>query len=243
VEETRPERFGSDEVGLTVITSPIAADGTLGTLIQTDSTFGNVDTGNTRTMNDLHFAGSIGGAIGISIVGFEIDGQQAYKDRIRNFQDAYADIASSLYGTAAGAVGLGAGGLAAQLLSGATIGGLTIASGPALLIGAGVAAATTALIVGGVALWSPPDLIMEDSDGFDFGTVARLTSENFQNPVRDERRSAEGIKVIVEPCEEGAGNNCEGSAKNGNEYRERRLYDQPEEDSRYELILRYRRTN
>jgi len=243
VEETRPERFGSDEVGLTVITLPVAADGTLGALTQTDTTFGNVDTGDTRTMDDLHFSGVIGGAVGVSIVGFEIDGQQAYKERVRGFQEAYALVADTLYGEAAGAIGLGAGGLAAQLLSGATIGGVTIAGGPALLIGAGVAAATTAVIIGGIALWSPPDLIMEDADGFDFGTMARLTSVNFQNPVREERRSADGIKVIVEPCEEGAGNNCEGSAKTGNEYRERRLYDQSEEDSRYELILRYRRTN
>ncbi len=243
VEETSPERFGSDEVGLTVITTPISVDGTFGDLRQTDTTFGNVDTGDTRSMDDLHFSGAIGGAIGLSIVGFEIDGQQAYKDRIRGFQDAYAAVLSTLYGQAAGAIGGGAGSLTGALLTGATIGSVTIGAGAAALIGAGVAAATTAVIVGGVALWLPPDLIMEDADGFDFGTMSRLTSANFQNPVRHERRSADGIKVIVEPCEDGAGNNCEGSAKNGNEYRERRLYDQSEEDSRYELILRYRRTN
>jgi hypothetical protein len=79
-----------------------------------------------------------------------------------------------------------------------------------------------------VALWAPADLIIEDTIGPTIQDLVQLTSVNFPLPVPSEYVSPQGIKVKVIPLE-----------KIPHQYRERREYISDDEESDYEVVLRY----
>ncbi len=82
-----------------------------------------------------------------------------------------------------------------------------------------------------VALWAPADPIIEDSIGPTIQDLVQLTSVNFPLPAPSEYVGPQGIKVKVTPLE-----------KITHQYRERRDYVSDDEESRYEIVLRYNRT-
>ena len=81
-----------------------------------------------------------------------------------------------------------------------------------------------------VALWAPADPIIEDSIGPSIQDLVQLTSVNFPLPLPSEYVTSQGIKVVVTPLE-----------KIPQQYRERRRYINDDEDSQYEIVLRYNR--
>jgi hypothetical protein len=81
-----------------------------------------------------------------------------------------------------------------------------------------------------VALWAPADPIIEDVIGPTALDLVQLTSVNFPMPVPSEHITPQGIKVKVTPPE-----------KIPQQYREMREYISDDEDSRYQIVLRYNR--
>jgi len=222
-DETSPAFFGSDEVGIKILGVALLPDLTAGDP-QTPNggnpiRFGDVDSGDERDMVHLLFAHQqaiIGAAL--SILGFEVDGEDAFKEQIDSFTDAYVDIVKDQLKLAA--AGLAAVGGISALTSLGTTG----------LIVAAIAAAVVLAIDVFVALWAPADLIMEDSLGPTISDLVELTSVNFPLPAPSEFVSPQGIKVKVTPLE-----------KIPQQYREKREYISDDEESHYEIILRYNR--
>jgi hypothetical protein len=90
VDETSPAFFGSDEVGLKILAVPLFPDLTSGEVQAPNGgdpiRFGDVDSGETHGLDHLLFSHQqpIAGA-GLSISGFEVDGEDAFKNQIDLF--------------------------------------------------------------------------------------------------------------------------------------------------------------
>jgi hypothetical protein len=80
-----------------------------------------------------------------------------------------------------------------------------------------------------VALWAPADPIIEDIIGPTVNDLVQLTSTNFPMPLPSEHITPHGIKVKVTPLDKVPG-----------QYRETREYTSDDEESRYEIVLRYK---
>jgi hypothetical protein len=95
--ETSPTSFGSDEVRVRVRAYPVFAtqtDLTLGAEQAFDSPeFGDVDSGDVRAMAAVLFNQQepMDGLV-MTIMGFEIDSEKAYRDQINSFTDASSTI-------------------------------------------------------------------------------------------------------------------------------------------------------
>ncbi len=226
-EETAPARFGSDEVRVRVRAYPVIANLdtlTLGEEQAFDSPeFGDMDSGDVRQMAAVLFdqTGPMDGVV-MTITGFEIDSEKAYREQIDSFTEAflhYLKIVLKAIATAfmAGALAIGVKDLLKLGLS-----------HPIILA---IAAAVVLVVVLVVAAWAPADLIIEDSLGFTLADLDELTSANFPLAGLTQYVTQQGIKVKVVPLE-----------KAPTQYRERREYRSETEDSRYEIVLRYNRT-
>ncbi len=92
-EETSPASFGSDEVSIRILAIPLLADLTSGTVQEANFRFGDVDSGEQRDMTRVLFSHQehIAG-VALSIVGFEIDSEDAFKRQIDSFSAAFIDI-------------------------------------------------------------------------------------------------------------------------------------------------------
>ncbi len=93
-----------------------------------------------------------------------------------------------------------------------------------------IAAAITLAIDVFVALWAPADLIIEDALGLTTVDLGTLTNANFPEPIVEEHITAGDINVQVTPLD-----------KRPQQFRERRAYVSDDEESRYEITLRYNR--
>lgn len=110
-EETSPAFFGSDEVRVRVRAYPVTIALTeliLGEELSFDSEeFTDVDSGDVRDMTALLFAHQAPiDAMFMSILGFEIDSENAYREQINSFTDAflhYLKIALAAIGAGLGA--------------------------------------------------------------------------------------------------------------------------------------------
>jgi hypothetical protein len=224
--ETSPAFFGSDEVRVRVRAYPITASLTdliLGDEQAFDSPeFGDMDSGDVRDMTAVLFGHQQPiDAMVMSIMGFEIDSEKAYREQINSFTDAFLHYLK----IALAAIGAGVGGAALAI-------GLKdlLALGLAHPIVLVIAAAVVAAVVLFLAAWAPADPIIADQIGLTSVELAALTSAEFPMPAPSEYPTESGIKVKVTPLE-----------KTPTQYRERREYISDEEDSRYEIVLRYNR--
>ncbi len=217
VEETSPGFWGSDEVGINVIAIPI--DNKMKPLdsIISKFKFSDVDTGNGRTMNKILFQGKEISGVSLGIIGFEIDSEGAYEQQIAEFGEAfelYLTDSLHVFSQLLGAA-VGTGTVLALGLSSAWIG--AIAAGIVLAIGIFY------------AIWAPADLIIEDSIGLSELKLGSLTSPNFPPPPNVAYTTAGGIKVEAT------------SQSKSFAYVEVRKYRSDDEDSRYNITLRYNR--
>lgn len=224
VDETSPAFFGSDEVGLKILAVPLFADLTGGDAQAPNGgapiRFGDVDSGETRALDHLLFSHQqpIAGAA-LSIMGFEVDGEDAFKNQIDSFTDAFVQILKDQLGF-----------LKDHLKEVGTIIEKLAEKGWAGLIAGAIAVAVVLAIDVFVALWAPADLIIEDAIGPTALDLLQLTSVNFPLPPPSEHLTAQGIKVTVTPLE-----------KIPQQYREKRRYVSDDEGSSYEVVLRYNR--
>ncbi len=222
--ETSPARFGSDEVGIKILAVPLFPDLTAGEVQIPNGgspiRFGDVDSGETRAMEHLLFAHQqpiLGGAL--SILGFEVDGEDAFEQQIDSFTDAFIEILKIELEF-----------IKDHLKEAAAIAEKLAGLGLAGAIAGAIAVAVVLAISVFVALWAPADLIIEDTIGPTVGDLVTLTSVNFPLPAPSEHITGGGIRVKVTPLE-----------KITQQYRERREYISDDEDSRYEIVLRYNR--
>lgn len=222
--ETGSTSIGSDEVGLKIMSTALFPDLTVGDSQSPNGgkpiRFGDVDSGETRSLDHLLFTHQqpiLGAAL--SILGFEVDGEDAFKNQIDSFTDAFIDILKDQIAF-----------LKDHLKEvGAVITKLA-SFGLAGAIAGAIAVVVTLVIDLFVALWAPADLIIEDAIGPTIADLVALTSVNFPLPAKSEHKTSQGIRVIVTPLE-----------KLPQQYRERREYICDDEDSRYEIVLRYNR--
>jgi hypothetical protein len=218
-EETSPASFGSDEVSIRILAIPLLADLTTGAVQEVSFRFGDVDSGEQRDMTRVLFSHqqNIAG-VALSIVGFEIDSEDAFKRQIDSFSAAFIDILKKEWDFIKAAIA-SAGGFEA-------IKGLGVKG----FIALGIAAAITLAIDVFVALWAPADLIIEDTIGLTTVDLATLTGANFPAPSVDQHVTVGNIKVKATSVE-----------KRPQQYKERREYISDDEESRYEITLRYNR--
>lgn len=222
--ETSPASFGSDEVGIRILALPLFPDLSSGEAQLPNGgapiRFGDVDTGETRAMDHLLFSHQqpiLGAAL--SIRGFEIDGEEAFERQIESTLDAFIDILKDQLAFVLDHL-KEAGGIASKLAGFGLKG----------LIAAAIAAAVVVAIDVFVALWAPADPIIEDIIGPTAEDLAELTNVDVPLPAASEHITPQGIRVRVTPLDKIPG-----------QYRERREYISDDEDSRYEIVLRYNR--
>ena len=224
INETGSTSIGSDEVGIKILAVPLFPDLTSGEAQAPNGgdpiRFGDVDSGETRGMDHLLFSHQqpIAGAA-LSILGYEVDGEDAFEDQIDSFTEAFIDILKDQIAFLKDhlkEVGAIVEKLAEQGLAGAIAGAIAIAVVLAIDVF--------------VALWAPADLIIEDAIGPTTLDLVQLTSVNFPLPLPSEHITPQGIQVKVTPLD-----------KIPQQYRERREYISDDEDSRYEIVLRYNR--
>src|SRR5690606_10577387 len=89
-DETGSTNWGSDEVGLKFISIPVYADLSLGSAITRRYRYDDFDTGEIRNIPDVLFSHNkaISGLI-MSVIGHEVDGENAYANEINNWTDAF----------------------------------------------------------------------------------------------------------------------------------------------------------
>jgi len=223
-EETSPASFGSDEVGIKILAVALFPDLTTSeTQVPNGGSpirFGDVDSGETRAMNHLLFAHQqpiLGGAL--SILGFEVDGEEAFEKQIDSFTEAFIEILKDELNF-----------LKDHIKEATAIAEKLAEFGLAGAVAGAIAIAVVLAISVFVALWAPADLIIEDTIGPTVADLVALTSVNFPLPAPSEHITGGGIKVKVTPLE-----------KITHQYRERREYISDDEGSRYEIVLRYNR--
>lgn len=222
--ETSPASFGSDEVGIRILALPLFPDLSSGEAQLPNGgepiRFGDVDSGETRAMDHLLFSHQqpiLG--VALSIRGFEIDGEEAFERQIESSLDAFIEILKDQLAFVMDHL-KEAGQIATKLASYGLKG----------LIAAAIAAAVVVAIDVFVALWAPADPIIEDMIGPSVQDLAELTNVDVALPAASEHITPQGIRVRVTPLDKIPG-----------QYRERREYISDDEDSRYEIVLRYSR--
>jgi hypothetical protein len=224
VDETSPASFGSDEVGIKILAVPLFPDLTSGEAqspnVGAPIRFDDVDSGETRGMDHLLFSHQqpIAG-VALSIMGFEVDGEDAFMNQIDSFTDAFVEILKDEIAF-----------VKDHLKEVEGIVDFLASKGLAGAIGGAIAIAVVLAIDVFVALWAPADLIIEDAIGPTILDLVELTSVNFPLPLPSEHITPQGIKVKVTPLD-----------KIPQQYRELREYVSDDEESRYEIVLRYNR--
>jgi hypothetical protein len=151
-------------------------------------------------------------------MGFEIDSEDAFERQIDSFSGAFIDILKKEWDFIKAAIAAAGGYQALK--------GLGVKGAIALAIAAAVVLAIDVF----VALWAPADLIIEDSIGLTTVDLAALTSANFPAPVLSQHITSGGLDVNVTPLD-----------KRPQQFKERREYVSDDEESRYEIELRYNR--
>jgi len=224
VAETSPAFLGSDEVGLRIVTVPINLDGSMGEPL--DHKFGggslgifeDVDSGETRDITREIFSRNNIAGVAMAVIGFEVDSESAYRDQVQGFIDAFIHVMkSSIYkvvNTIVSAVG--------------ALVGVILGLSKALVTA--IAALVVAAILVFTALWAPADLIMQDFVGLSAIDLDEMTSPNYQARSVESYTTPGDIKVTVEPISKIV------------DYREQRGYVSDEEDSHYQILLRYSRS-
>jgi hypothetical protein len=234
IDETNPEFFGSDEVGIRIVMTRVGVDFTPQEIVQARDIhtfrFDEMDDGSRRRMDKVLFEGSGIGALSMLIIGFEVDGEDAFKKTIDEFAETFVVVTTDYWNEIVKSAGF-----AASVFASAQKLGLPT-----------WAAAIAGILAGAIqffiALWAPPDPLIEDVVGFTVGDLAALTSINFPAPLPQGPTESPvlGIKVTVQPCDPGPDNpECTGDAKVPFQYRERRVYDP--DDGTYQITLRYNR--
>jgi hypothetical protein len=218
-EETSPGWIGSDEVGLNIVAVALLPDLSTDVPQTNRARFDDVDSGENRSLARVLFAHNAPViAVALSVLGHEVDGEDAYNQMITSSTDIFVDLVKDQAAFIKSA--LAAAGGAAALGKLGVVGAIIVA----------VAAALTLAIDLIIALWAPADLIIEDPTGYTLDDLIARTSANFGAPPAASFKTEGDITVNVTPLD-----------KLPLQYRERREYVSDDEDSRYEIVYRFNR--
>jgi hypothetical protein len=92
-DETSPSLAGSDEVGLRFLAVAMLADGTPLASDPTSVRLGNVDSGDTRDITRSLFTHQQPiAALTLSVLGHEVDSEDAYEKMITDWTDVFVDL-------------------------------------------------------------------------------------------------------------------------------------------------------
>jgi hypothetical protein len=213
---------GSDEVGIKINAVPLFTDLTMGSMQQHQYRFGDVDSGETRAMETVLFSHSksIAGVI-LSVVGYEIDDDDAYKNQIMEWTDIFIDLLKDQWELVIGSTAAVA---ALKELVGIGFYGYVIL-GCAILL--------TAAIDFIYSLWAAPDLIIQDTLAYSVSDLGKMTNINIPKPLANSDKTiyitAGGIDVRLMSNE-----------KVPNEYTEQRGY-LSDDNSWYNIKFRFNR--
>lgn len=219
-EETSPESFGSDEVGIRVVALPLLPDGSTGSPQSQTIRFSDVDTGESRNVNRVLFSHQQPiAAVALTITGYEVDGEDAFEKQIEDWSEVFIDTVKAQWEKVKGLI--------------AAAGGFSVLKGLGLkvYIALAIAAAVALAIDFFYSLWAPADLIIDDALGLSTTDMALLTSLLVPIEPVPARRTERDIRVVVKD-----------QAKSPQTYVETRHYESDDEDSQYELTLRLTRT-
>lgn len=222
--ETGPQYLGSDEVGIKIITIPFFEDLKLGDLQETKVRFGNVDSEDKRAMEKVLFTQTqpIAGLI-MSVIGFEIDGENAYKNQITDWTDVFIDLLKEQW-----LLIIGGGTIAKEIFT------KLVGLGFLGYVIIGIATIITLAIDLFVALWAPADLIIQDTLGFSATDLARLTNIAIPAPLANTNTTIYTTPGDIQV-------RLMETVKNQLEYKEQRGYISDDEDSWYNIMFRYNR--
>jgi len=222
--ETSPAWWGSDEVGIKINAVPVFGDLSLGDMQENTFRFGDVDSEETRQMEGVLFSHTqpIAGVI-LGVIGYEIDGEDAYENQITEWTDIFYDLVKEEWKI------IMASEVAQEIIK------KLINSGFWGYVILGIAIAITLLVDLFVALWAPADLIIQDTLGLSVTDLARMTNINFPAPAADSDTNlyTTGGDIHVRLM---------FTDKIANEYTEERGYLSDDEDSWYNITFRYDRT-
>jgi hypothetical protein len=224
--------FGSDEIRIRFepikVTTSFAIETQLDGI--TTREYGGLDSGGSaenpapglRIIRESNVA-----AIAIGIGGYEVDNDDAFEQQIDDFSEAYKLVLTSSW-------------QAIVLSVSAAAGVVAVAAGLskwAAAIAAGVEFSFNVVL----ALVLPADPVIQDSIALTGSDLSRLTTVNFPTPPERSYTAASAIDVTVGPCVPGddAPECKDQPAKLTGQYREARRYRSDDEDSTYQMTLRY----
>jgi hypothetical protein len=184
--------------------------------------FSDVDTGDDRVMNNVLYSPLPPiGAIGLYIGGFEIDSEAAYENYIFEYGEAFNYVLDKIIE-------------AHKDIQddidelNHPLGGFVLGIIVELLFC--IAFIIGVLVAIFYALWAPIDWIIYDVFSVSASDLFQLTNANIPLPEPTEYERGLDIQVKVTPLE-----------KNNNQYWEQREYISDDEDSSYQILLRYTR--
>jgi hypothetical protein len=224
-DETGLTNIGSDEVGIKINAIPFFKNLTMGALQQHSFRFGDVDTEETRPMESVLFSHTrpIAGVI-LSVIGFEVDSESEYRDQINEWTDIFVDLVKEqlefIMANSEEAKDI------IKKLSAMGFWGYVI-MGSAILV--------TLAIDFIYSLWAGADLIIQDTMAFTLSDLGRMTSINFPTPNTDPN------KTIYTTGDGDIQVRLINNDKIPNEYTEERGYISDDNDSWYNIRLRYNR--
>jgi hypothetical protein len=230
-DETGETDWGSDEVRISVLAVPVLPTLDSSGLPQ----YGSVSTWNSNEFTDLDsgeersitggllfsHTSPIGG-VALSILGHEIDSDQAYAQQIKSFKDAFMMYLHDIWEFLKKEV------VAALLAKyGKRIADMAVAH-PWITA---IAVIISFSVIAFMAMWAPADLIMQDDIGLTMIDLVSLTSGAYPNPPFRQYMTDGEVRVIAKP-----------NSKGQTQYLEEREYSTGiAEWSKYSLFLRYNR--
>jgi hypothetical protein len=223
--ETSPASFGSDEIGIFFLTTGVHADGSFVELQSVTVERGDVDSGETRSLDCVLLKpaqqdGPIPLTVFTTVVlGYEIDNYSTYVQQLTSYVDALIDVMKGVWLYV----------LAESVAIGIYM-GLTTGGPIGMLIGAAIGAAVALVLLPIIAAWAPADMIAHDVYVLSMGDISMLTDGNYPAPDPKAYTTEQDIKVQALMEEKGAAH-----------YLERRKYRCDDEDSEYHILLRYTR--
>jgi hypothetical protein len=155
--------------------------------------FEDVDSADVRQMQAVLFEqGSPIGGLVMTIMGFEIDSEKAYREQINSFTDAFLhNLKITLAGIAA-AISAGTFAVGVKDL-------LKFALAHPILLA--IAATVVLAVILILAAWAPADLLIEDSLGCTLSDLDALTDTDLPLPEIAQHVSQQGVKVKATPLE------------------------------------------
>lgn len=220
LKETSPEDFDffSDEAALKFVVVSEDLNGDLGNPAEYDFRDSDADSGETAGMPLELFNGSGFNFVAVTVVGFEVDSESAFKKQIQGFVDAFVLILKENWDLVKNGYEVGK--------------DILLAVGVPSPLAQVIAGLVVAAIVTVVAIWAPADLLIADTIVLTALNLERLTNPLASFPDELKYKSPPGIDVTVEK-----GNRSKTGATD--EFRHRRVYHSGEEGSRYGINFLY----